>query len=174
MNRQVMAGLALAGLAASFCAAGEPAGKVAAGPVPPGAAALGYTKCVIRENPTAADVAPGRRGATNGSAASGTRGTRRRWITTRPRTAYWPSSWGAISSARPSIFRPAGCRCCPAGTVSMSNSTFASRTTTRDHWPAVWLMPAEHDGRHDSTPAIRPDYERFMELDVDEGGFGPG
>ncbi len=30
--------------------------------VPPGAAALGYTKCVINEIPTAAEVAPGRKG----------------------------------------------------------------------------------------------------------------
>jgi hypothetical protein len=37
-------------------------GKNAVGAVPPGAAALGYTKCVIREIPTAADVAPGHNG----------------------------------------------------------------------------------------------------------------
>ena len=31
-------------------------------PIPPGAAALGFTKCVIQETPTAADIAPGRNG----------------------------------------------------------------------------------------------------------------
>ena len=44
-----------------------------------------------------------------------------------------------------------------------------------DHWPAVWLMPQEHDGkRHDYMPGDPPGSERFMELDADEGGFNPG
>lgn len=44
-----------------------------------------------------------------------------------------------------------------------------------DHWPAVLAMPREHDlkqsDHYDGDPA---GYERWMELDVDEGGFGPG
>src|SRR5690606_28284747 len=52
-----------------------------------------------------------------------------------------------------------------------------------DHWPAVWLMPAEHNGgngqpRQAVYPTIYPNdpanYQRWMELDVDEGGFRPG
>ena len=52
----------------------------------------------------------------------------------------------------------------------------------QDHWPAVWLMPIEHNGRQEDSPAggqrSEPGdpmkFERWMELDVDEGGFGPG
>ena len=44
-----------------------------------------------------------------------------------------------------------------------------------DHFPAVWLMPAEHNGaRQDHYAGDPPGYERWMELDVDEGGFGSG
>jgi hypothetical protein len=44
-----------------------------------------------------------------------------------------------------------------------------------DHWPAVWLMPVEHNGMKQDHYAGDPEgFERWMELDVDEGGFGPG
>lgn len=44
-----------------------------------------------------------------------------------------------------------------------------------DHFPAVWLMPIEHNQRHEDSYA--PDergFERWLEIDVDEGGFSPG
>ena len=44
-----------------------------------------------------------------------------------------------------------------------------------DYFPAVWLMPAEHNGKQeDHYAGDPPGYERWMELDIDEGGFGPG
>jgi len=44
-----------------------------------------------------------------------------------------------------------------------------------DHWPALWMMPVEHDGaRSDRYGDLPPELERWMELDIDEGGFGPG
>ncbi len=44
-----------------------------------------------------------------------------------------------------------------------------------DHFPAVWLMPAEHNGAQlDHYAADAAGFERWMELDIDEGGFGPG
>lgn len=44
-----------------------------------------------------------------------------------------------------------------------------------DHFPAVWLFPAEHCGKGlDCYPGDPPHFERWMELDVDEEGFGPG
>jgi beta-glucanase (GH16 family) len=44
-----------------------------------------------------------------------------------------------------------------------------------DHWPALWLMPAEHDlAKRDHYPPDPPGYERWMELDVHEGGFNAG
>jgi hypothetical protein len=44
----------------------------------------------------------------------------------------------------------------------------------QDHFPAVWLMPQEHDGhKDDHSPADPGLFERWMELDVDEGGYSP-
>jgi hypothetical protein len=51
---------------------------------------------------------------------------------------------------------------------------FAERLSDNDpdHWPAVWLMPQEHNSHQaDHAPGDPPRYERWMELDVDEGGF---
>lgn len=51
---------------------------------------------------------------------------------------------------------------------------FESRISDNDpdHWPALWLMPIQHNQRQDDVYAgDPPKYERFMELDVDEGGF---
>ncbi|MGE4238796.1 hypothetical protein, partial [Hydrogenophaga sp.] len=45
----------------------------------------------------------------------------------------------------------------------------------RDHFPAVWLMPIEHNPRmEDVYPPDPKGFERWFELDIDEGGFGPG
>ncbi|WP_146101339.1 hypothetical protein [Bradyrhizobium sp. AC87j1] len=44
-----------------------------------------------------------------------------------------------------------------------------------DHFPAVWLMPIEHNSRReDSYPPDEPGFERWLEIDIDEGGFAPG
>jgi hypothetical protein len=44
-----------------------------------------------------------------------------------------------------------------------------------DHWPAFFLMPQEHNLRHQDRLSTDPvGYERWMELDVDEGGFNGG
>lgn len=43
-----------------------------------------------------------------------------------------------------------------------------------DNWPAVWLMPVQHNGIADQYPGNPPGFEQWMELDVNEGGFGPG
>ncbi|MCA1392270.1 hypothetical protein I6F33_11115 [Bradyrhizobium sp. BRP20] len=44
-----------------------------------------------------------------------------------------------------------------------------------DHFPAVWLMPIEHNQRQeDSYPPDERGFERWLEIDVDEGGFSPG
>jgi hypothetical protein len=54
---------------------------------------------------------------------------------------------------------------------------FAERLSDNDpdHWPAVWLMPQEHNlRRHDHLSTDPAGYERWLELDVDEGGFNAG
>jgi hypothetical protein len=44
-----------------------------------------------------------------------------------------------------------------------------------DHFPAVWLMPIEHNQRQeDHYPPDEHGFERWLEIDVDEGGFSPG
>lgn len=51
----------------------------------------------------------------------------------------------------------------------------ATSSNDRDNFPAVWLMPIEHNLRMEDV--YEPDprgFERWFELDIDEGGFGPG
>ena len=51
---------------------------------------------------------------------------------------------------------------------------FAERLSDNDpdHWPAVWLMPQEHNAsKSDHAAGDPPGYERWVELDVDEGGI---
>jgi hypothetical protein len=43
----------------------------------------------------------------------------------------------------------------------------------QDHWPALWMMPWEHNlAQTDTYPPDQPGYERWVEIDVYEGGFG--
>jgi hypothetical protein len=45
----------------------------------------------------------------------------------------------------------------------------------RDHWPAIWMLPVEHDARQDDRlPGDPPRFERWLEIDIDEGGFANG
>jgi hypothetical protein len=42
-----------------------------------------------------------------------------------------------------------------------------------DHFPAVWVMPQEHNvSQSDRQAGDPPHYERWLELDVNEGGLG--
>jgi hypothetical protein len=51
----------------------------------------------------------------------------------------------------------------------------ATSSNHRDNFPAVWLMPIEHNLRmEDVYPGDPKSFERWFELDIDEGGFGPG
>lgn len=44
-----------------------------------------------------------------------------------------------------------------------------------DNFPAIWLMPIEHNLRMEDVYEGDPkSFERWFELDIDEGGFGPG
>lgn len=44
-----------------------------------------------------------------------------------------------------------------------------------DNFPAIWLMPIEHNQRMEDVYEGDPrSFERWFELDIDEGGFGPG
>lgn len=51
----------------------------------------------------------------------------------------------------------------------------ATSSNHRDNFPAIWLMPIEHNLRMEDVYEGDPKgFERWFELDIDEGGFGPG
>ncbi len=148
-------------------------------PLPPGAAALGYTRCVINEKPTADDVAPGRSG--NYKWFSG------QWYNDHPPSLdHYETHDGVLvlklDGDLVSVSRDASQGVLRQGKLPLLAGAdgfyveFDVRLSDNDedHWPAVWLLPAEHDGVHDQYEGDPPGYERYMELDVDEGGFGPG
>ncbi len=147
----------------------------AADAVPPGAAAPGYTKCILSEHPTAADIAPGRTGDY-------------KWFSGQWYEQEGPSLDHYRTEDSVLVLSPGG------DLVSTSLDFSGGRlpllpgpegfyvefevrlsTDDPDHWPAVWLMPAEHGPKQlDQYEGDPPGYERFMEFDIDEGGFGPG
>lgn len=143
-------------------------------PVPPGAAALGYTKCVINEHPTVADIAPGKNGDYKWFSGQ--------WYAQPPSLDHYTMQHGVlaislggdlVSTARD--FSGGKLPLLPG--IDGFYVEFEVRLSDNDpdHFPAVWLMPAEHSGKQeDHYPGDPPGFERWMELDVDEGGFGPG
>ena len=179
MPRRTFVEFALLVLMASLSWAAGPAGdKAASGPraasVPPGAAALGYTKCLINERPTAADIAPGRNG--NYKWFSG------QWYSkTNPSLDHYETQNGVLAIklggnlvSTPLDFSQGQLPLLAGADGFYVEFDVRLSDNDPDHWPAVWLMPAEHDGKRDHYEGDPPGFERFMELDVDEGGFGPG
>ena len=149
------------------------AGKSGSKDVPPGAVALGYTKCVIRERPAAADVAPGKNG--NFKWFSG------QWYSkTNPPLSHYSTRNGELVMtlggnlvSAPLDFSAGKLPLLAGADGFYVEFDVRLSDNDKDHWPAVWLMPAEHDGKHDQYEGDPKGFERFMELDVDEGGFGP-
>jgi hypothetical protein len=142
--------------------------------VPPGAAALGYTKCIIDERPTAADIAPGKNGDYKWFSGQW-------WGGDGPSLDHYRTEDGAlvlslggdlVSTSRD--FTGGKLPLLPGPDGFYVEFEVRLSDNDPDHWPAVWLMPAEHNGRDDHYDGDPPGYERFMELDIDEGGFGPG
>jgi hypothetical protein len=168
MHRVLVALLAAVSVASGLLAQGAPT-------VPPGAAALGYTKCILDEHPTAADIAPGKNGDHKWFSGQW-------WAGEGPSLDHYRTQDGLlvlalggdlVSTSRdfsggrlPLLPGPDGFHV--EFEVQLSDND-------ADHWPAVWLMPAEHNGRQEDHYEGDPaGYERFMEFDIDEGGFGPG
>lgn len=148
-------------------------GKTAA-TVPAGAVALGYTKRVINETPSAADIAPGNRGSYKWFSGQ--------WYAQKaPSLDHYATRNGLLALAldgdlvsTPRDFSPGRLPLLSGADGFYVEFDVRLSDNDRDHWPAVWLMPAEHDGKRDHYGADPRGFERFMELDVDEGGFGPG
>jgi len=143
--------------------------------VPRGAAALGYTKCIINEHPTAADIAPGKSGDY-------------KWFSGQwyagggPSLDHYRTQDGALVLAvggdlvsTPRDFSAGKLPLLPGPDGFYVEFEVRLSDNDPDHWPAVWLMPAEHSGKQEDHYEGDPaGYERFMEFDIDEGGFGPG
>ena len=143
---------------------------------PPGAAALGYTKCIINDKPTAAQIAPGINGKYDWFSGE--------WYEpSKPPLSDYSTKQGALAISLGGVLVSAPNDWSPGKLPLLSGKRgfyveFVVQLSDNDpdHWPAVWLMPVEHNRnwRDDHYPEDPPKYERFMELDVEEGGFGPG
>lgn len=144
--------------------------------VPPGASALGYTKCVIDERPSVADIAPGKSGDYKWFSGQ--------WYSAKPPSLdHYQMVGGELAlklggdlvSAPRDFSGPGRLPALPGEKGFYVEFDVRLSDSDPDHWPAVWLMPWEHNGRQEDCYEGDPKgFERFMELDVDEGGFGPG
>jgi hypothetical protein len=142
--------------------------------IPPGAAALGFTKCVINERPTAADIAPGPSGDYKWFSGQ--------WYAAPPSANHYSTRRGVLRLdlggdlvSAPRNFTTGKLPLLPGADGFYVEFDCRLSDNDPDHFPAVWLMPAEHNGtRADQYAGDPAGYERWMELDVDEGGFGPG
>lgn len=167
MKPAALFALLLAGCAGMCRATGEP--------VPPGAAALGYTKCVIDEKPAAADIAPGKNGAYKWFSGQ--------WYAKKlPAPDRYRTTGGILEMLQggdivsmPRDFSKGALPALPGKDGFYVEFEVRITSNDRDHWPAVWVMPVEHNNKQeDREPNDPPGFERWMELDVDEGGFGIG
>ncbi|MCX7597711.1 MAG: cellulase family glycosylhydrolase [Armatimonadetes bacterium] len=144
--------------------------------LPLGAALLGYTKCIINERPTAEDIAPGSRGDYKWFSGQW-------WYSDRaPSLDHYSTVDGVLAISlggdlvsAPHDFSPGKLPLLPGPDGFYVEFESWLSDNEPDHWPALWLMPAEHNARGDDHyPGDPPDFRRFMEFDIDEGGFGPG
>jgi len=144
--------------------------------VPPGAAALGYTKCALNESPTAADIAPGSNGDHkwfSGQWYAGEEGPSLDHYSTQDGVLVLSLGGDLVSTPRD--LRAGKLPLLPGSDGFYVGFDVRLSDNDPDHWPAVWLMPAEHNGKQeDHYAGDPPGYERWIELDIDEGGFGPG
>ncbi len=160
--------------------ASEPAPAVAdacaATDIPSGARALGYTRKVINTCPTAAQISLDGKGKvalydgnwwSNNRAAPGT-------YSTNAQNKLSMRLGGGVTTVSP--LDGSGALPLLAGSAGfyVEFDAYISGNDS-DHWPALWVMPIEHNGKQDDAYAGDPaGFERWMELDVDEGGYTPG
>ncbi len=150
-------------------------GACAATDIPSGARALGYTKNVINTCPTAAQVSLDGKGKfplydghwwSNNRAAPGAYGTTGNALIIRRGAGVATVSPLDGTGALPLLPGSAGFYV--EFDVRLSGND-------PDYFPAVWVMPIEHNGKQDDRyPGDPAGFERWMELDVDEGGYAPG
>lgn len=179
LSRAAAASLPALGLLVAFgiptMARGQQSDACASMEPPPGAQALGYVRRVFCVAPTISDIS-----LDDGVSAKLYSGS---WYSKSPsplslysmsgQMLVIANGGGLITETRKSL---------PGALPLLLGASgfyveFAERLSDndKDHWPAVWLMPQEHNLLHsDRLAGDPPGYERWMELDVDEGGFNAG
>lgn len=146
----------------------------AAEEIPPGAAALGCTKRIIDEHPAERDIAP----EENGDYAW----FRGQWYASPQPSDHFITTNGMFALTRggelvsaPRDFSPGKLPLLDGSRAFYVEFDVRLSDDDPDHFPAVWLMPVEHNARQADHDNLDPaGYERWMEFDIDEGGFGPG
>jgi hypothetical protein len=153
-----------------------PAQSVPPQSIPPGAAALAYTKLLIDEHPVVADISNQQHG-------------HYKWFRNLFYT-FTPQKDGDFELAPDGVLQ-IGPRVSIVSTprdfskgalpvLSAAKGFYIEfevklSDNSPDHWPAVWILPVEHNLRQqDHYRGDPPKFERWLELDVDEGSFGPG
>ena len=141
--------------------------------VPPGAQAVGYTHQVFCVTPSAADIAQD--DSKVSKLYSG------QWYAKTPPPASAYSMNGNVLTLSNGGGVTTQTRHSQVGALPLLPAAqgfyieFAEQLSEndQDHFPAVWAMPKEHNGhKDDHDPSDPPGLERWMELDVDEGGYG--
>ena len=145
-------------------------------PIPPGAAELGYTKLLIDEHPVVADISDGQSG-------------HHKWFRNlfytfnTPQDGDFEMTDDGVLQIGPRVSIVSTPRDFSKGALPVLSGAkgfyieFEVKLSDNnpDHWPAVWALPVEHNLRQqDHYRGDPPKFERWLELDVDEGSFGPG
>jgi hypothetical protein len=140
-------------------------------PIPPGAATLGYTRLVIDEHPAVADISDKQSGHF-------------KWFRNpfytfnTPQQGEFKMTDDGVLQIGPRVSIVSTPRDFSKGALPVLSGAkgfyieFEVRLSDNnpDHWPAVWAMPVEHNLKQEDH--YRPDppkFERWLELDVDEG-----
>lgn len=139
--------------------------------VPPGAAALGYTHQVIYLAPTPDDISYD---STVKNLYSGD------WYDPVKPSSTYSMTGGVLTLNLGGVVTTESRKSQPGRLPLLLGSKgfyveFAVKLSDNDtdHFPAVWVMPQEHNSSQSDHQAGDPShYERWMEIDVNEGGLG--
>ena len=144
-------------------------------PEPPGALALGYNTQAFCLVPTVADIAYS--SATSANLYSGMF-----YDSTPPAASHYAmeggvlemSLGGGVATQRQNS-EQGKLPYLLAGKGFYAEFSTHLSDNNDDHFPAVWLMPQEHNlAKSDHLSTDPAGYERWMEIDCDEGNFDPG
>ena len=145
--------------------------------LPPGAAGLGYEKCVINEKPVPADIANSDNGDFKWFSGQW-------YFDKRPSSDLYKLQDGVLAISQggdlisvPRDFSKGRLPALPGANGFYVEFEVQLSDNDPDHFPAVWLMPVEHNRKKDDQYSGDPaGFERFLEIDVMEkmAYKGPG